>query len=214
MSFILDALKKSEQQRQLGTTPSLQAAQFTVPVPKRPSVFNYGLLAIVLLAAGVMIGLLRPWQAEQMPSEIEAITKRASVTMPQQTAPAPLAVSPEMPGTMKPNNPALVNDGTTSAGASMPDKSNSERSANITDVASEQTAMRFDELPVQVQREFPEMTVQFHSYSSKPDERLVYINSIRMREDETVMPGLMLEQITPDGMIFSYKGYRFKRGIR
>jgi hypothetical protein len=29
-----------------------------------------------------------------------------------------------------------------------------------------------------------------------------------------LMSGLQLEQITPDGMIFSYKGYRFKRGIR
>ena len=29
-----------------------------------------------------------------------------------------------------------------------------------------------------------------------------------------VAPGLKLEQITPDGMIFSYKGYRFSRGVR
>jgi len=58
------------------------------------------------------------------------------------------------------------------------------------------------------------MSVQLHAYSSKPDERLVYINAIRRREGESVMLGLRLEQITPDGMIFSYKGYRFKRGIR
>ena len=80
--------------------------------------------------------------------------------------------------------------------------------------AQEQKAIAFDELPVQIQREIPAITVQLHSYSSKPDERLVYINSTRVQEGDSLMPGLRLEQITPDGMIFSYKGYRFKRGIR
>ena len=63
MSYILDALKKSDQQRNLGTPPTLQFAQATMPAPKRPSLFYYGLLAVVLLGAGVAIGLLRPWQA-------------------------------------------------------------------------------------------------------------------------------------------------------
>jgi hypothetical protein len=29
-----------------------------------------------------------------------------------------------------------------------------------------------------------------------------------------VVPGLELEEITPDGMIFGYKGYRFHRGVK
>ena len=79
--------------------------------------------------------------------------------------------------------------------------------------AQEQQAISFDELPAQIQREIPEITVQLHAYSSKPGERLAYINSKKLREGDSVMPGLTLEQITPDGMIFSYKGYRFRRGI-
>ena len=70
------------------------------------------------------------------------------------------------------------------------------------------------ELPVAIQQEIPAMTVQLHAYASNPSERLVSINSIRLREGESLMLGLKLEQITPDGMIFSYKGYRFQRGIR
>jgi hypothetical protein len=35
-----------------------------------------------------------------------------------------------------------------------------------------------------------------------------------MREGGYLTPGLMLEQITPDGMIFSYKGYRFRHGLQ
>ena len=71
-----------------------------------------------------------------------------------------------------------------------------------------------DELPVQIQREIPPMTVQLHAYSNLPGERIVYINSTKLREGDSLVPGLMLEQITPDGMIFSYKGYRFLHGIR
>ena len=77
-----------------------------------------------------------------------------------------------------------------------------------------QQAMPFEDLPFAIQQEIPAMAVQLHAYSSKRSESLVSINSIRLRDGESLMPGLRLEQITPDGMIFSYKGYRFQRGIR
>jgi general secretion pathway protein B len=214
MSYILEALKKSDQQRQLGATPTLQAAQVTVPAPKRPLFIYYGLLAAVLLGAGIMIGWLRPWQPELPPPVTEPIAAKSPISISQQAASAPLTAPPEMLGAMKSNNPALVNSGTPSAAALIPDKPMPEKSASIAGVAQEQKAIPFDELPLQIQQEIPAMTVQLHSYSGNPSERLVYINSIRLREGESLMLGLRLEQITPDGMIFSYKGYRFKRGIR
>jgi general secretion pathway protein B len=214
MSYILDALKKSDQQRQLGATPTLQAAQVTVAAPKRHLFIYYGLLAVVLLGAGILIGWLRPWQTEQPVRVIEPVATILPISNSQQAASAPLAAPPEMPGAMKPSNPALVNTVTTGVAAPVPEKTKQEKSANIDEGAQKQDAVPFDELPVQIQREIPEMSVQLHAYSSKPDERLVYINAIRRREGESVMLGLRLEQITPDGMIFSYKGYRFKRGIR
>ena len=82
------------------------------------------------------------------------------------------------------------------------------------EIVQEQQAMPFEDLPFAIQQEIPEMVVQLHAYSSKRGERLVSINSIRLRDGESLMPGLRLEQITPDGIIFSYKGYRFQRGIR
>jgi hypothetical protein len=35
-----------------------------------------------------------------------------------------------------------------------------------------------------------------------------------LREGDYVVPGLKLEQITPEGMILSYKGYSFRRGVK
>jgi len=241
MSYILEALKKSDQQRQLGATPTLQAAQVMAAAPKRPMLIYYGLLAAVLLGAGIIIGWLRPWQSEQPPFVTEPVAAISPISISQQTAPAPLTTPPGVPGktaqefpapnltragqvvpvagAMKPNSPALDSPGTPSAGAtipdmSMPEKSMTEKSASIAGVAQEQKAISIDELPFQIQREIPAMTVQLHAYSNVPSERLVSINSIRLREGGSLMLGLRLEQITPDGMIFSYKGYRFQHGIR
>ncbi len=70
------------------------------------------------------------------------------------------------------------------------------------------------ELPVAIQQELPPMSVSVHAYSGKPAERLVDINGHLLHEGEDVAPGLRLEQITPEGMILSYKGYTFSRGVR
>ncbi len=70
------------------------------------------------------------------------------------------------------------------------------------------------ELPLAIQQELPSMSVSVHAYSGKPAERLVDINGHLLHEGEDVAPGLRLEQITPEGMILSYKGYTFSRGVR
>jgi general secretion pathway protein B len=237
MSYILDALKKSDQQRQRGATPTLQAAQLTVAAPKRPLLISYGLLAAVLLVTGIMIGWLRPWQAERQPPApalpmSEAVAAKPPLPIMQQataplTAPAPSTTPPSgrtaqeghpatnltpavpvaVPAAAAMKNNAPVDSGT--PGAAAPVADDSARLA-----APQQKVMRFDELPVQIQREIPAMTVQLHAYSSLPSERIVYINSTKLQEGDYLIPGLMLEQITPDGMIFSYKGYRFQHGIR
>ncbi|OGA25346.1 MAG: hypothetical protein A3H34_05620 [Betaproteobacteria bacterium RIFCSPLOWO2_02_FULL_67_19] len=72
----------------------------------------------------------------------------------------------------------------------------------------------FSELPVPIQQEIPSLSISAHAYSPVPRERLVGINDRVLREGAEAAPGLVLEQITPEGMIMSYKGYRFRRGVR
>jgi len=220
MSYILDALKKSDQQRQRGATPTLQAAQITVAAPQRPLLVYYGLLAAVLIGAGIMIGWLHPWQPEQTPIEAEALAVESPLSISQ--PPAPLVAPSEMLGrtaqefaapTSTPSGQAV-----SVADAMRPSKSAPSAATSIPDesasVAQEQEAIPLNELPLPIQQEIPAMEVQLHAYSNEPGERLVSINSIRLREGGSLMLGLRLEQITPDGMIFSYKGYRFQRGTR
>jgi general secretion pathway protein B len=216
MSYILDALKKSDQQRQRGTTPTLQVSQVTGAVPRRPLHVYYGLLAAVLLGAGIAIGWLRPWQAEYTPPRLTAPVPEPAaqlpIVKPQQIAPLP---APEMTGDAA--RRPIARDSATVARAVTAGRAAVSTPSGTTmplgDVQEQQT-LSFDQLPYAIQQEIPAMEVQLHAYASIPGERLVSINSIRLREGGSLMAGLRLEQITPDGMIFSYKGYRFRRGIR
>ena len=69
------------------------------------------------------------------------------------------------------------------------------------------------ELPLAMQQELPPLSVAMHAYSSQAKNRLVSIDGRVLREGDALTADLKLERITPEGMIFSYRGVRFQRGI-
>ncbi len=93
MSYILDALRKSDQQRQLGAAPTLHMGQMAAAEPKQAAHLYYGLLAAVLLCAGIAIGWLRPWQAA--PSAPPATV--AAVQRPEASASTAAPLAPILP---------------------------------------------------------------------------------------------------------------------
>jgi len=252
MSYILDALRKSDQQRQRGAAPTLLAGQTTATAPRQPAFLWYGLLAAALVGAGVAIGWLRPWQPRQAapvanvaavkPSEagvrqsVPVRTEIAPAPGPQaqraspaaQTAPAPArapvrATAPApAPAGVKSQPPA--SDGAearskpqdavaavSAKAAAMPEQ---PPGTAATDTALAQNVISLAELPLALQQELPAMTISIHAYSGRPADRLVGINNRLLREGDYVVPGLKLEQITLEGMIFGYKGYSFRRGVK
>jgi general secretion pathway protein B len=243
MSYILDALRKSDQQRQRGTAPTLLAVQATAVAPKQPAFLAYGLLAAALLGAGVVIGWLRPWQPEQaapgraesvaakplestlrqpapapseMPPQPSPEPKVQNATQPARAAPAPSEMAPqpkpELPARAKPQTDGPPREADAAAPRRTPAP---ERPVDAAaDAAGVQTVISMTELPLSVRQELPAMTISVHAYSGNPGASLVGIDNRILREGEYVVPGLKLEQITPDGMIFGYKGYRFRRGVR
>ena len=86
--------------------------------------------------------------------------------------------------------------------------------ASAADSTPAQNIIPQAELPLALQQELPPMTITVHAYSARPGDRMVGINNRMLREGENVAPGLKLEQITPEGMVFGYKGYSFRRGVK
>ena len=240
MSYILDALKKSEQQRQRGAAPSLVAAQATDAAPRQPAGLLYGLAVAALLVVGIAIGMLRPWQAAAPALQSVAVKPPEAVVPPTPPAPAPATVeitikterqtpvpAPAAPPGLPPAGDAVKPQVPVPAAQTVPSKSAiapqnkasssaPERPAGArpADAAPERTLTTFAELPASIQQEIPKLSILFHIHSGNPKDRLVGINDRTFREGDAVEPGLVLEQITPDGMILTYKGYRFLRGPR
>jgi hypothetical protein len=77
----------------------------------------------------------------------------------------------------------------------------------------EQKVIPMAELPPAIQQEIPAMSIPVHTYSSTSKERIVGINGRLLQEGEYLAPGLKLEQIAPDGVVFSYKKYLFLHGL-
>ncbi len=88
MSILLDALKKSEQERQLGQTPTLNT-NAQGPAPVRNSGNPLIMLALVVLSAGIMAWF--GWQQLRLPESAE--TQIVS-TQAAQSAPAPVDEKP------------------------------------------------------------------------------------------------------------------------
>jgi general secretion pathway protein B len=55
----------------------------------------------------------------------------------------------------------------------------------------------------------PALNLDLHVYSTKPTERLVFVNSRKYREGDTLQEGPVVQQITPDGAILEFRGSRF-----
>ncbi len=65
----------------------------------------------------------------------------------------------------------------------------------------------FSELPASARKDLPEIKITSHLY--KKESRLVSINGRIMSEGYNMDNGLYLEEITPDGVILTYRNYRF-----
>lgn len=241
MSYILDALRKSDQLRRRSGAPTLLLGQAEAATAKQPALFLYALIALVLLGAGVAIGWLRPWQ--QVPPAAAPAAQAGILPAPQQqqdakhslpsapAAPAPVIAAAPEPApppapahapvqaqgaanlkTVKPATPPkALASGANKAEALVQDQFARGDGAAASKPLAEVLAMA--ELPLAIQQELPSMSISVHAYSSKARERLVGINGRLLHEGENAAPGLKLEQITPDGMILSYKGYTFRRGV-
>jgi general secretion pathway protein B len=231
VSFILDALRKSDQQRQRSATPTLASAQSPAAQPGQPALLWYGLIAAVLLGAGILIGWLQQTPPQPLYATLPPVVTKPAEAPGFTSAPRPAFVDsvrkPEIQAT--PANPvpnamppatAAAQAPTTAAPPLPLPAAVSPAAREVTtpvpanaaaDPTRESAVLQLAELPPAIQQEIPKLSILAHSYSSKPKARFVFINDQMMHEEDYPAPGLKLEQITPDGMVFNYKGYRFRR---
>jgi general secretion pathway protein B len=213
VSYILDALRKSDQQRQRGLAPALHIDHLATRSFRRSPLLVYGVPALILVGAGVLIGWWRPWEIQQpVPVADPLATKRAESTQHHIATPLPTqSVLTQNTPEHANAEPRSVDAATTEA--AIPALATPPARAVPAGVVMDSKVLAISELPAAIQQEIPAMNISVHAYSPHPANRMVGINNQLLREGGNLPPGLTLNEITPDGMVFSYKGYRFRRAM-
>jgi general secretion pathway protein B len=205
MSLILDALKKSEQERRRDKGPDLQTIH--QPLAARAPRRSYGLAWGALLLAVNAAALGYWWQQRGAPSPTAAQAPPASapaaVPPAGAPAPAPAATAPvAAPAAKTAPAVAVASD----AEFTQITPGGNPMSAGV--AAADLPIQEVDELPEDVRNNLPAMTFSFHVFSSSPQQRTIIINNRRMREGEEVSSGLLLQQITEDGVVLLFEQHR------
>ena len=214
MSFILDALKKSESDRQRQAHPE------TTYVPaatddRRPSrwIWVVGtLLAANMLA--LMYVLLKP-AAPALPA-VTTVSEPARqdaadpVEMAQEPVPErvnniPVKVPPTtaQPQVRETSPPPAAESAARTSETARTIKLPVEKAAAGTPEFKTFSEARIAGMQVD------DLSLELHVYSSTPAERFVFINMGKYREGETLSEGPRVREIRPDGVLLDYSDMLF-----
>jgi len=210
MSYILEALKKAQAERQLGSAPTLhaptlQAASAASPVARFSKPM---LLSVVAMAAVIGVLLVLVWRTPE-PAVASVAAAPAPPAAAPATAPTPLpAPAADLPPSVAHMARAAAPTPTAAAQpalAAAPSPTPAKPAA-----APEEPVVNLRELPEPIQRSIPPVTVGGYIYSKNPADRLLLVDKILRHEGEEVAPGLLLEKLQPKEAVFNFKGYRYR----
>lgn len=217
MSFILDALKKSENERQRTIGPSLADAPARAPQSDRPwwAVAVAGLL--VGNIAVLLFVLLRDDKPAESPTPVTAPARETYVAPPPQPAqrvqPAPMPADPSVRSLAEEagaTDPAYDESGF----AGEPDVYENAPPPVASPAAAPPQPRAREVLPeasalIASGTALPDMKLDIHVYSNDPAQRFIFVNMRKYTEGQTLSEGPALERITPDGAVLNYQGLRF-----
>ncbi len=142
---------------------------------------------------------------------VNAATDRE--TAAPQAAPAPAPPAP--PRKKATGNPVSTDPARPTNSASRERRrEDSKPAAGPTVTIGPEPPPLLDTLPAAARRGLPELNLDIHVYSPKPDARFVVINGRRYREGDPVEKGAVLESVTPGGAVLRQGGQRFQLSVR
>ncbi len=240
MSYILEALKKSDKERQREKIPDLQA-DHSFPSVKRQNRKGPGLYLLGTLVLG-LLATLAWWQffdgqvpqltdnSKTVPVPVVVVQNSENpdnLETPEQTTAQPSVTKKEK--TAEIAAPAAAPDERPVPDITTPEVRLSERHTteesegegevtgkSVSPASSEpeghdEMVIPFlNELPPQVKAGVPELSFAGHVYADEVQKRLIIINNRIVREGAMISNGLFLEQIEPDGVVLRHEAVVFR----
>lgn len=231
MSFILDALKKSETDRQQRSSPGIA----DVPSGSRRASAPKWIPAVVVLLlvnlAAVLYLALRPAPATDVAASGSSATGAdqsvevrtgSAVAIKTAADAAPIVAGLEAdaaaaePAIAEPptvreavSEPATAPVETIPAAETTLQYDETPQLADPVRAEDESSFLTFDDLRATGRVDLPDMHVDLHVFSDNPGDRFVFINMNEYRENATLAEGPRVRRITTEGVLLDYRGTTF-----
>jgi general secretion pathway protein B len=215
MSFILDALKKSESERQRQAGPALLEMRIVRPTRRLP-IWAIVVGVLLILSVGVLAWLaLRPAAATATAAVPAAAPAAATAQTPVAAAPAAMAPA-YAPGTLvtpPAATPATVQAPSQSVSA-VADGNPADTEPAVTPAANARESNSTTSLRsyAELGGSLPELRLDLHVYAANPAERYAFINMHKVREGDVTAEGVQVKEITREGVVLDYRGTEFMLG--
>jgi general secretion pathway protein B len=211
MSFILDALKKSESDRQRQSGPALFEAKVATPRAGLP-LWAVALAALLVVNIGVVVWLLLRKPAPEHPLVAVAPAATAPLAQEQSSPAAAAAPYPQAalapPQIIEPKAPPVEDTGELQEDLNPEDYEPAVNPGSVKR-GNDEGLPSYSQLASAAGTALPQLRLDMHVYSSKPQERFIFLNMQRLHEGNSLPNGVRVEQITPDGVILSHHGSKF-----
>ncbi len=233
MSYILDALRRAERERNLGKAPSLQVVMQHDAGEKPRNTARLLLIAVTLLA---VVGAITALLLRQPPPPASDIVETPAAAAPLPAAPAveapgdapelsslddlaepepaPIAPSETVPETAEIEEPVVALQ-PEDLQQSIPSKPAADATAEEAPpvVATPPVPAEgvggvplLRDLPPDYRADFPALSVEVHVFDRLPEKRWIMIGGRRYREGEVLGEGPRVVEINEEGIVFDYRG--------
>ena len=197
MSFILDALKKSETERQNQGAAEFANVPSSAGGPRAPR-WLWLIAALLVVNVVVLLGL---WLREEAPS---VVPSRVALSQAAQQTDTDTSFA-ERVARARSNQPPRQVDS-----AAVPSQDAIAPAADPpAPAASVQILPSANQLRLNGTLQMAELHLDIHVYSDAPADRFVFINMTKHRENSQLIEGPLVKEITREGVILSYQGADF-----
>ncbi len=232
MSYILDALKKSDSERKQGDVPNLQTVHIPIELETKTPKILYGFISVLLLVLALMLGMIisdnktdivfvkeeshvtEKADLDRSTSDVlkqknqSNVVSQQTITNKKSQLTEPKPVPVQKNSSVKPSTPKEAHMASEKKPAIVQQKQNlKKKTVNLSEVPF------LHEMPEYVQQSIPQMNFAGHVYSTDSKNRSVIINNHAMSEGDVLVEGLDVVEITPSGVVFSFQGELFRVDI-
>jgi general secretion pathway protein B len=217
MSFILDALKKSESERR-----NQQDAGFSnVPIAadrSRGPVWLWIVAALLLVNVFVLTGLLLHSGSDDTAAAVPGLEPPAAVGGAGDVAAVSTPVADradsferrvQQAASERQASPAPSSEALTTTTEIAPPPAAEPRAAVTMPGRVTDELPQLDELRASGEIDLDNLRLDIHVYSDRPADRFVFINMVKHREGSTTSDGLTVREILPDGVVLDWRGREF-----